>query len=153
MLKVKEHVSDLILLDVADTIMRLFSYEKYSVMKAIMIDLAKNENFEDYKAYINDPASYARQWIMAFINKTIFEESIGDQTRYCKLADYRLKAICTQLEKTYSILLNTVKEKKMLVYINGLTHFWQIFPFQQFYLCQKIPLSISKTELYQILLI
>ena len=33
MLKVKEHVSDLIPLDVADTIMRLFSYEKYSAMK------------------------------------------------------------------------------------------------------------------------
>jgi hypothetical protein len=43
--------------------MRLFSYEKYSVMKAIMIDLAKNENYEDYKAYINDPASYARKKI------------------------------------------------------------------------------------------
>jgi hypothetical protein len=99
MLKVKEHVSDLIPLDVADTIMRLFSYEKYSVMKAIMIDLAQNENFEDYKAYINDPASDARQWIMAFINKTIFKESIDDQTQYYKLADYRLKAICTQLEK------------------------------------------------------
>jgi hypothetical protein len=56
-LKVKEHISDLIPLDVADKIMRLFSYEKYSVMKAIMIDLAKNENFEDYKAYINDPVS------------------------------------------------------------------------------------------------
>jgi hypothetical protein len=41
MLKVKEHVSDLIPLDVADKIMRLFFYEKYSVMKAIMIDLAK----------------------------------------------------------------------------------------------------------------
>ena len=99
-LKVKEHISDLIPLDVADKIMRLFSYEKYSVMKAIMIDLAKNENFEDYKAYINDPASYARQWIMAFINKTIFEESIGDQTQYCKLAENRLRAICTQLEKS-----------------------------------------------------
>jgi hypothetical protein len=99
-LKVKEHISDLIPLDVADEIMRLFSYEKYSVMKAIMIDLAKNENFEDYKAYINDPASYTRQWIMAFINKRIFEESIGDLTQYCKLAENRLIAICTQLEKS-----------------------------------------------------
>jgi hypothetical protein len=107
MLKVKEHVSDLIPLDVADKIMRLFSYEKYSAMKAIMIDLAKNENFEDYKAYINDPVSYARKWIMAFTNKTIFEESIGDQTQYCKLADYRLRTICTQLEKS---ILNSTKE-------------------------------------------
>ena len=107
MLKVKEHISDLIPLDVADNIMRIFSYEKYSVMKAIMIDLAKNENFEDYKAYINDPASYARKWIMAFTNKTIFEESIGDQTQYCKIADCRLRAICTQLEKS---ILNSTKD-------------------------------------------
>jgi hypothetical protein len=99
-LKVKEHVSDLIPLDVADTIMVFFNNGKYRVMKAMMIDLAKNENFEDYKAYINDPASYARKWIMAFINKRIFEESIGDQIQYCKLADHRLITICTQLEKS-----------------------------------------------------
>ena len=107
MLKVKEQVSVLIPLDVADKIMMLFSNEKYSVMKAIMIDLAKNENFDDYKAYINDPASYARKWIMAFTNKTIFEESIGSQTQYCKLADHRLITICTQLEKS---ILHSTKE-------------------------------------------
>ena len=50
--------------------------------------------------------------------KTIFEESIGDQTQYCKLADYRLKAICTQLEKS---IFNSTKycEGKE----DGLTHF------------------------------
>jgi hypothetical protein len=80
--------------------MVFFNNGKYRVMKAMMIDLAKNENFEDYKAYINDPASYARKWIMAFINKRIFEESIGDQIQYCKLADHRLITICTQLEKS-----------------------------------------------------
>jgi hypothetical protein len=44
-------------------------------MKAIMIDLAKNENFEDYKAYINSPASYARKWILAFTKKNNFRGS------------------------------------------------------------------------------
>jgi hypothetical protein len=44
---------------------------------------------------------------MAFTKKTIFGESIGDQTQYCKLADYRLRTICTQLEKS---ILNSTKE-------------------------------------------
>ena len=60
-----------------------------------------------FRAYINDPASYARKWIMAFTNKTIFKEFIGDQTQYCKLAGYRLSTICTQLEKS---ILNSTKE-------------------------------------------
>ncbi|CAG2197443.1 unnamed protein product [Mytilus edulis] len=68
-----EHVTELLPIDVQENILVLFSNAKFSLMKDIMVYLAHAENFEEYKAFIKDPTTFAKTWITKLTNDVMFE--------------------------------------------------------------------------------
>lgn len=67
------HINGCIHIPVAERILTFFRQEKYQVIKGIMIDLANKDNSDDYIAFIEDPAAFARKWISRYLHASFFE--------------------------------------------------------------------------------
>ncbi|CAG2197463.1 unnamed protein product [Mytilus edulis] len=97
-----EHVTELLPIDVQENILVLFSNAKFSLMKDIMVYLAHAENFEEYKAFIKDPTTFAKTWITKLTNDVMFERKGNVETKYADLANSRVhKIFCHLLESIH----------------------------------------------------
>ncbi|XP_052076177.1 interferon-induced very large GTPase 1-like [Mytilus californianus] len=99
---VTDHVSKLIPIDVADKVLVSFSQEKYTVMKTIMIELARNANFDGYMAFVKEPAAFTRNWLSDFLYKYIFHNKTDGVHHYGLLAKTRT----TKLFETVSMAIS-----------------------------------------------
>lgn len=100
--EVTKQVSKQIHLDVENEIFDEFKHEKYQLMKAVMIDLALKENFDDYQVFIKNPAKYTKDWLTLYSHKLVFEQSVGDSNRYQLYAKRRIDKIYLEIMDTIS---------------------------------------------------
>ncbi|CAC5394983.1 unnamed protein product [Mytilus coruscus] len=67
-----KHVSTKIPGEIADFIVKEFCHSKKEVMKAILLDLAKIDQFHLFKMYLDEPRDLANFWITCHTNREIF---------------------------------------------------------------------------------
>lgn len=109
-----EQVSVLIPIMAVDKVLLSFSQEKYSLMKAIMIDLANAGNFERYISFIKEPASFARKWVSDFMYKEIFHINTDGVHHYGLCARSRTQRIFEMLSRGISETSKTLKVEENL---------------------------------------
>ncbi|CAG2222093.1 unnamed protein product [Mytilus edulis] len=114
MKSVTARVSNLIPMDVADKVLVSFSQEKYTLMKTIMTELAKNDNFDGYMAFIKDPATFTRNWLTDFLYKYIFHNKTDDIHHYGLLAKGRTTKIFETVAMAISETTILLKEMESI---------------------------------------
>ncbi|CAC5358330.1 unnamed protein product [Mytilus coruscus] len=112
--RVSEQVSELISIMAVEKILLSFSQEKYSLMKAIMIDLANAGNFERYMYFIKEPASFARKWVSDFMYKEIFHIKTDGVHHYGLCARSRTQQIFEMLSRGISKTSQILKVEESL---------------------------------------
>ncbi|VDH97491.1 Hypothetical predicted protein [Mytilus galloprovincialis] len=105
---VTDHVSTLVPMDVANKVMVSFSREKYTLMKTIMIELARNDNFDAYMAFVKEPATFTRNWLSDYLYKYIFHNKTDDIHHYGLLAKSRTT-------KIFETVLTAISETTILL--------------------------------------
>lgn len=105
---VTEHVSLMIPMKAVDKVLVSFSQEKYSLMKAIMIDLANDGNFERYMSFIKEPASFARKWVSDFMYEEIFHIKTDGVHHYGVFAR-------SQTQKIFEVLSRGISQTSQIL--------------------------------------
>lgn len=94
-----DHVSDMIPLDIQDTMLLKFTHQKYIVIRYILIYLAEKGEFDDCYRYISDPTTFVLEWLTNQMNTLIFDEIVGNSNQYGQFAKKHVRKIFTEIEK------------------------------------------------------
>lgn len=92
-----EYVPDPLKADIHNSILNLYSHEKFKFITEILTYLAEIENFVQIKSFIEDPRGFAKVWI----TKLIFENKSNEMNLFTKMAHVRISQI-------FRALLNSV---------------------------------------------
>lgn len=94
-----EHVSNKIPGKIADFIVKEFCHSKHEVIKTILLDLAKIDQFHLFKMYIDEPRDFAQFWTTWHTNRKIFAIPEGTTlTLYGKIAKDLLSEVAQPLK-------------------------------------------------------
>lgn len=84
-----EQIDHVLPIDVSDHMFVQFGDGKHGLVKEILVELANDENFDSYFAFIKDPQSYAESWLRKLIQKNIFETTINNEKMFAVLVQKR----------------------------------------------------------------
>ncbi|VDI48948.1 Hypothetical predicted protein [Mytilus galloprovincialis] len=94
-----DHVSDMIPLDIQDTMLLKFTHQKYSVIRDILIYLAEKGEFDDCYRYISDPTTFVLEWLTNQMNTLVFDEIVGNSNQYVQFAKKHVQKLFIEIEK------------------------------------------------------
>lgn len=97
---IEEQVSELLPMEAQGSVQGILSHGKQTLIKRILIDLAEKEDFIQYKAFIEDPYTFAEKWILDLTNRKMFEEYTDDESFYAQLAKKQISLILNELRNT-----------------------------------------------------
>lgn len=84
---IEKEIERLLPLEVVQTIIDESFSTKYSLMLAILTDLAEKEDIDSFMLYINDAKTFALEWITNFTNNRIFHDYMNKSNKYLRIVD------------------------------------------------------------------
>lgn len=100
LMKVIEHVSVVLPSDAQCHIEKFFQYGKLSIIKRLMIHIAKTEDFADFKSFIDNPKSFGEKFIFRLISNTLFAEMSNGINNFTELVRFRIHNMFLQISKS-----------------------------------------------------
>ena len=108
---------------------------KHKLIKAILEDLAVNDNFKGTVTYIKDSKTFAQSWLTRFADRYIFGRTKGRQTTYQKHAERLVKTMVKGMENNARKATDEMLEPGHQSVQKWLTIF-----------CNDMDVAISKTD-------
>ncbi|XP_063960242.1 interferon-induced very large GTPase 1-like [Lytechinus pictus] len=84
-----------------DEVLRDFQMTKCYLLVNMLKDLAEEENFKEYKAYLNDGKLFALNWITMYTNEKMFSRQSGNgMSRYAEIANSHIARVIRCITKS-----------------------------------------------------
>lgn len=88
------------------SMVQTFNHQKHHLMKHIMEDLAIEEDFNRFIAYIRQPETYVKNWLRTITDKEIFQKNYSECSSYSSWLEVTIVDIVEKIKKSAKLTTN-----------------------------------------------